>query len=445
MFQRELETLAREELKRLQGVRLAETVERVYRRVPFYRRRLEESGIQPNRIRSVEDVKRLPFTRKGDLWENYPFGLFAVNREEVVRIHGSSGTKGKPTVVGYTKRDIDHWADLCARAIATAGGRPGDLFHNAYGYGLFTGGLGMHYGGERLGMTTVPVSGGNRSRQVALIRDFHPRGIAGTPSFILSLGETFAAAGENPRDTRLEYGIFGAEPWSEGMRETLEDTWGIDAVDIYGLSEVIGPGVAIECREAKDGLHIAEDHFLAEVIDPDTGENLPDGEFGELVFTSLTKEAFPVLRYRTGDIAALNRECCRCGRTHARMSRIKGRLDDMLIIRGVNVFPSELESVMLGVEEAAPHYRLVVTRQGHLDRLTVEVEAAEALVRRLGGTFDPGDPRCGEVCNRLRVLLKEALGVNAEVILRAPESLPRSEGKAVRVLDRRKSDASPLF
>src|SRR5690606_18865956 len=333
----------RKDLRRLQSERLREVVERVYQRVPFYRQRFDEAGITPEDIRGVEDLHRLPFTRKADLREQYPFGLFAVDLKQVIRIHASSGTKGKPTVVGYTRTDIEHWADVCARAIVASGGRPGDVLHNAYGYGLFTGGLGLHYGGERLGMTVVPVSGGNRSRQVTLIQDFRPRGICGTPSFVLSLAEAMIEAGKNPRDTSLKYGIFGAEAWSEEMRRTLEETWGIDAIDIYGLSEVIGPGVSIECREAKDGLHIAEDHFLPEVIDPEmidseTGEPLPEGEFGQLVFTSLTTDATLFSCYRTSNIDQLFTEPCCCGWTLGRMCRMKEGIDDRLVIRCVNVF-----------------------------------------------------------------------------------------------------------
>ncbi|MFC4075885.1 phenylacetate--CoA ligase family protein [Salinithrix halophila] len=437
MFQRDVETCPREKLEELQLERLRETVERVWHRVPFYREKLDGLNLRPDSIRSLADLEKLPFTRKSDLRDQYPFGFFAVNREEVARIHGSSGTRGKPTVVGYTKGDIDRWAEVCARAIVIAGGRPGDVFHNAYGYGLFTGGLGMHYGAERLGATTVPVSGGNRSRQVMLIQDFQPRGIAGTPSFILSLAEAMEEKGVDPKRSSVEYGIFGAEPWSEAMRRTLEETWGIKALDIYGLSEVVGPGVSMECWEGKDGLHIAEDHFLPQVIDPETGKMLPEGKYGELVFTTLTKEAFPVLRYRTGDIASLSREPCCCGRTHARMSRIKGRLDDMLIIRGVNVFPSEMEAVVLGLMELSPHYRLVVTREGSLDCLTLEVEVSQAFAATVGGTFDPGTEHYGRLNSHLQSLLKDALGVTTEVRFLEPRSLPRSEGKAARVLDRR--------
>ncbi|SEN52340.1 phenylacetate--CoA ligase family protein [Lihuaxuella thermophila] len=437
MFQPEIESMERKELTRLQNQRLKETVERVYHSVPFYRDKLKEAGLHPNTFNGLDELTKLPFTVKKDLRDHYPFGLFAVKQEEVVRLHASSGTKGKPTVVGYTRKDLDHWADVCARAIVAAGGRTGDVFHNAYGYGLFTGGLGMHYGAERLGVTTVPVSGGNRTRQALLIEDFRPRGIAGTPSFILSLGEAMIQAGKDPRATSVEYGIFGAEPWTEEMRQALEEMWDIHALDIYGLSEVIGPGVAIECWQAKDGLHIAEDHFLVEVIHPDTGEPVSDGELGELVFTTLTKEAIPVIRYRTGDLASVSREPCRCGRTHARMSRIKGRIDDMLIIRGVNVFPSEIEPVVLAQAELAPHYQLVVEREGGLDQLTVEVEVTEDYYDHIGRELEAGE-QAEMLKKRFAHQLKDLLGLTSQVKLYAPGAIPRSEGKAVRIIDRRK-------
>lgn len=439
MFQRDIETMERKELTRLQNRHLIQTIERVYHCVPFYRDKLDQAGIEPDKFKGIEDLEKLPITQKSDLREQYPFGLFAAEMEEVIRLHASSGTRGKPTVVGYTQRDLGHWSEVCARAIITAGGRLGDIFHNAYGYGLFTGGLGMHYGAERLGLTTVPVSGGNRARQAMLIEDFRPRGIAGTPSFILSLGESMIQAGKDPRATTLEYGIFGAEPWTEDMRKTLEEMWGIHALDIYGLSEVIGPGVAIECWEAKDGLHIAEDHFLVEVIHPDTGEPLPDGEVGELVFTTLTKEAMPVIRYRTGDLASIHREPCRCGRTHTRMSRVKGRIDDMLIIRGVNLFPSEVEPILLSQTELAPHYQLVVDREGAMDQLTIEVEAAEEFWRQIGK--DEGDEKLSGVQQKMVEQLRDHLGLTSQVKVHAPGQLPRSEGKAVRIIDHRKKNS----
>ncbi|WP_124728640.1 phenylacetate--CoA ligase family protein [Staphylospora marina] len=431
--------MSREQLAELQNRRLKETLKRVYERVPFYRTQLDRAGIHPDSFKGLEDLTRLPFTRKTDLREHYPFGLFAVDMKDVARLHASSGTKGKPTVVGYTRRDLESWAEVCARTIVAAGGKPGDVFHNAYGYGLFTGGLGMHYGAEKLGLTVVPVSGGTRSRQMTLIEDFRPRGIAGTPSFILSLGEAMIQAGKDPRASSVEYGIFGAEPWTEEMRRELEEMWGIHAIDIYGLSEVIGPGVAIECWQAKDGLHIAEDHFLVEVIDPNTGEPVEDGVTGELVFTTLTKEAIPVIRYRTGDLASVTREPCVCGRTHARMSRIKGRIDDMLIIRGVNVFPSEIEAVILSMSVIAPHYRLVVDKEGQLDRLTVETEVTEEFFAAVGSSAWEDAEAVKQLIRTLEHRLKEELGLTARASVQPPGSVPRSEGKAVRIIDKRQA------
>lgn len=388
IFNREMETLPREDMEALQLKRLQQSVRHVYENVPFYREKFAEEGLTPEDIQSLDDLKKLPFTVKKDLRDNYPFGLFAVDQSKVVRLHASSGTSGKPTVVGYTRNDIDNWAEIVARAIAAAGGKPGEVLHNAYGYGLFTGGLGLHYGSEKLGMATVPVSGGNTERQIMLIEDFKPTVICGTPSYILNIVETMEKMGKNPQESSLKYGIFGAEPWSMEMRHELENRLGIKAVDIYGLSEVIGPGVAIECAEAQDGLHIQEDHFLVEVIDPETLENVPDGVEGELVFTSLTKEAMPVIRYRTGDVASITHEPCVCGRTTVRMSRVKGRIDDMLIIRGINVFPSEIENVLLQIEELEPHYQLVLTRKGPLDDVQLNVEIDRDVFYALGGDLN---------------------------------------------------------
>jgi len=437
IFNRAVETLPRTEMARLQLERLQHTVRWTYERVPLFRHRCEEAGIRPDDIKSLEDLRRLPFLRKTDLRENYPFGLFAVPLSGVARVHASSGTKGKPTVVGYTQHDLEVWAEVCARCFFMAGGEPGHIFQNAYGYGLFTGGLGMHYGVEKAGGLVVPVSGGNTPRQALLVHDFQPQGIACTPSYALTIADYWEEHGHDPRDTSLRYGIFGAEPWSDTMRAQLEDRLGIDAVDIYGLSEVIGPGVSCECAEAKDGLHINEDHFLPEVIDPDTGEPLPDGQYGELVFTSLTKEAFPVIRYRTGDIAALHREPCRCGRTTVRMTRVKGRVDDMLIIRGVNVFPSEVEYQLLQIKELAPHYQLVIDRERALDTVEVQVELTEEVIRQWGGHAQE-HLDAGRVRHAVAQRLKETLGVTCQVTLLPPKSVPRSEGKAVRIVDRRK-------
>lgn len=436
IYNARMETMDRDTLQELQLQRLQQTVKRVYEKVPFYRQKFDELGIQPGEISSLDDLQKLPFTVKSDLRNNYPFGLFAVDQDEIARIHGSSGTKGKPTVVGYTKRDLEHWAEIVARAICLAGGRPGDLFHNAYGYGLFTGGLGLHAGAEAMGATVVPVSSGNTFRQITLIQDFRPRGFSCTPSYALNVAEEMEKAGINPRETSLEYGIFGAEPWTEEMRQALEKKWNIKAIDIYGLSEVMGPGVACECCEAQDGLHIAEDHFIAEIIDPETKKTLPLGEVGELVFTSLTKEAFPVIRYRTGDIATLNAEKCVCGRTTIRMSRIKGRIDDMLIIRGVNVFPSEMEAVLLSFEEFAPHYQVLLSREGALDQVVLHVEATEEFAK-LAGEDLLESPITKELGNSLRHKLKDALGVSIGLRLHPPGTIARSEGKAVRIIDQR--------
>jgi phenylacetate-CoA ligase len=440
IYNERMETMTRTALQELQLERLRATVKRVCDRVPFYRDKFNELGVTPDDIHSLDDLNKLPFTVKSDLRDHYPFGLFACDQDEIARIHGSSGTKGKPTVVGYTKRDLEHWAEIVARAICSAGGRPGDLFHNAYGYGLFTGGLGLHGGAELMGATVVPVSGGQTSRQITLIQDFLPRGMAATPSYAMNIAEAMEKQGLDPRESSLEYGIFGAEPWTDEMRQALEKKWNLKAIDIYGLSEVMGPGVACECFEAQDGLHIAEDHFLAEVIDPETGEVLPYGTEGELAFTSLTKEAFPIIRYRTGDIASLNPSPCACGRTSMRMSRIKGRIDDMLIVRGVNLFPSEMEAVLLAIDELAPHYQVVLTRDGALDNVELHVEMTEEFAALVG---DPSvvSPNLEELKGHIGHLLKEALGVTIGLQIGVPHSLPRSEGKAVRIVDKRSTAA----
>ncbi|MBX6351096.1 MAG: phenylacetate--CoA ligase [Clostridia bacterium] len=440
IWNRAMETLPREELKELQLRRLKEVVARVAARVPFYRRRFAEVGVAPDDIRSLEDLPRLPFTRKSDLRDHYPYGLLAVPREECVRLHASSGTRGKPTVVAYTRQDVATWAEVIARSIGCAGGRPGDVLHNAYGYGLFTGGLGLHYGAELMGQTVVPASGGFTQRQVELIVDLGANGLCCTPSYALQIAETMREMGVDPEKLALRYGIFGAEPWTEAMRRQIESELHLDAVDIYGLSEIIGPGVACECAEAKAGAHIFEDHFLPEVVDPETGEVLPPGATGELVLTTLTKEAMPLIRYRTGDISSLAYEPCRCGRTTVRMTRIVGRSDDMLIIRGVNVFPSEVEDVLVSAPELSGHYRIVLTREGPLDRMTVEVEANDTFVRRLAPPGEPlpsDHPALREVTERVRKQLVERLRVSAELRVLPPRSIPRPQGKAVRVLDQR--------
>ena len=418
-FDREAELMPRAALDKLQLRRLRATVKEAYAKVPLHRTRMQAAGIEPRDLRSLDDLGRLPFTLKSDLRDHYPFGLFARPRAALARLHASSGTTGKPTVVGYTAHDITTWAGLMARSLACAGVRPGDVVHNAYGYGLFTGGLGAHYGAERLGATVVPMSGGATERQVLLIRDFGARVLCATPSYALNIAEVAEREGVDLRAGGLEIGIFGAEPWSEAMRREVEARLGLKAFDIYGLSEIMGPGVAVEC-EAQDGLHGWEDHFIFEVIDPQTGRALPDGKTGELVITTLTKQALPMIRYRTRDITRLTRERCACGRTHARIERITGRNDDMLIIRGVNVYPSQIEAVLVGLPGIAPHYQLVVERRGSLDELTIEVEADDS-----------------SAAQRVAHHIKSMIGVTAAVKAMKPGEVPRSQGKAVRVRDLR--------
>ncbi len=425
------ETMPREDLEAIILRRLKATLDRVYANVPFYRNKFEENSISPNDIQSLKDLKRIPFTTKEDLRDNYPFGMFSVPMNNVVRIHASSGTTGKPTVVGYTARDVSTWAELMARSLAAGGATREDIIHNAYGYGLFTGGLGIHYGAEKLGASVIPVSGGNTKRQIIIMKDFGPTILTATPSYALHLGEVADEMGVSFEDLKFKYGIFGAEPWSENMREEIERKLHLTAVDIYGLSEVIGPGVAIECYEAKNGLHIFEDHFIPEIINPSTGEVLPYGETGELVFTTITKEAFPVIRYRTRDITSLNPEPCQCGRTHLRMNRISGRTDDMLIIRGVNVFPSQIESVLMEMDGVEPHYQLVVDREGKLDTLTVKVEVGERV-------FSDEVKHLQQLERKIAKNIKDYFGVSAKVQLVEPKAIARSEGKAVRVIDKRK-------
>ena len=426
----EHETMPREDLEALQLKRLQAVVERVYHLVPFYRRRMDELGVKPEHIRILEDIRLLPLTVKQDLRDNYPFGMFAAPMEQIVRIHASSGTTGKSTPVAYTQRDLDTWAELMARSLAAGGAHRGDIVHVAYGYGLFTGGLGVHYGAERLGAAVIPVSGGQTRRQIQLIQDFAPTVLCCTPSFALYLAEVAQGMGVNFKDTSLRVGIFGAEPWSEAMRQEVEARLHIDALDIYGLSEIIGPGVGVECLEAKNGLHLFEDHFLPEIIDPVTLERLPPGETGELVITTLTKEAFPLIRYRTRDVTSIDYTPCRCGRTIARMGRIKGRSDDMLIIRGVNVFPSQIESVLVDVPGVAPHYQLFVDREGHLDTLEVAVEVDDTV-------FSDEVKQLQKLAKTIEGRIKDYLTVSVKVRLVEPRTIPRSEGKAQRVVDRR--------
>jgi phenylacetate-CoA ligase len=418
-FDRETETLPRERLEALQLKRLRASVENAWENVAPHRERLRAAGLKaPGALRSLDDLAALPFMTKSDLRDHYPFGLFARPRRQIARIHASSGTTGKPTVVGYTGRDLATWAELMARSLACAGARPGDVIHNAYGYGLFTGGLGAHYGAERLGATVVPMSGGSTERQVLLIRDFGARVLCATPSYALNIAEVAEREGVDLGKTNLEVGVFGAEPWSEAMRMQIEARLGLRAVDVYGLSEILGPGVAVEC-EAQDGLHGWEDHFLFEIIDPESGRPLPDGEAGELVITTLTKQALPMIRYRTRDITRLERERCSCGRTHLRLKRITGRNDDMLIIRGVNVYPSQIEAVLVGLPGIEPHYQLVVERRGNMDELTIEVEGE------------------ADAAQRVQHHVKSMIGISAAVVVKKPGEVPRSQGKAVRVRDLR--------
>ncbi|MGW3830254.1 phenylacetate--CoA ligase PaaK [Streptomyces microflavus] len=420
------EQLSRADLEALQLERLRTTLRHAYENVPFYRAAFDGAGLRPEDCRTLADLSRFPFTAKADLRDNYPFGMFAVPERDVRRIHASSGTTGRPTVVGYTERDLDTWADVVARSIRAAGGRPGHKVHVAYGYGLFTGGLGAHYGAERLGCTVIPASGGMTARQVQLIQDFRPEIIMITPSYMLTLLDEFERQGVDPRTTSLKVGIFGAEPWTEAMRREIEDRIAIDAVDIYGLSEVMGPGVAQECVETKDGLHIWEDHFYPEVVDPFTGEVLPDGEEGELVFTSLTKEAMPVIRYRTRDLTRL---LPGTARNFRRMEKVTGRSDDMVILRGVNLFPTQIEEIVLRTPAVAPHFQLRLTRQGRLDALTVRAEA------RADATAADRE----KAALAIAAAVKDGVGVSVGVEIVDPESLERSVGKIRRIVDLRES------
>jgi phenylacetate-CoA ligase len=432
IYDEEYETLPREALEALQLKRLRQVTARLYHNVGFYKKAFDKAGVTPEGIKTLDDLKHFPFTTKQDLRDNYPFGLFAAPMSNVVRLHASSGTTGASTVVGYTQRDIDIWSELMARCFTAAGLTKNDVIHNAYGYGLFTGGLGAHYGAEKIGASVIPVSGGNTRRQITILQDFQPSAICCTPSYALNLAEQARAMDVDLRALPLRAGIFGAEPWSEKMRAEIEKALVLSAFNIYGLSEIMGPGVAMECAEVRDGMHIFEDHFLAEVINPETGEVLPAGEEGELVFTTLTKEAFPLVRYRTRDITRLIPEPCRCGRTHIRMARVMGRSDDMLIIRGVNVFPSQVEAVLVGVEGLEPHYRLIVDREGTLDTLEIQVELSEKLFSA------SGEIRALQNIERqLKKDMKDYLGINAIVKLVEPRTIERSEGKANRVIDRR--------
>jgi phenylacetate-CoA ligase len=430
MFAPEFETMARADLQALQLKRLRDVLERAYANVPHFKRKFDEAKVKPGDLKSLADIARFPFTLKTDLRDNYPFSMFAVPQDQIIRIHASSGTTGKPTVVGYTREDIETWSGLMARSLACGGVRPGEIIHNAYGYGLFTGGLGAHYGGERLGCAVVPVSGGGTERQVGLIMDFGASVLCSTPSYALNIAEVAEGMGVDLSKSALRVGMFGAEPWSDAMRKDLQARLGIQAIDVYGLSEIQGPGVACECHVEQNGLHGWEDHFLFECINPETLEPVPRGESGELVITTLTKQAMPMIRYRTRDITRLSDEPCRCGRTHTRIMRVTGRDDDMLIIRGVNVYPSQVEAVLVGFAGLAPHYQIVMRREGSLDAMTIEVEAAadEAL------DAEQAKRKAGEV----RHHIKSIIGVTCDVNVKAPGEIPRSQGKAVRVVDLRK-------
>ena len=418
-----IEIASRDEISGLQLERMKRSLAHAYANSPFYKRRFDEHGVHPDDLKTLSDLSKFPFTYKTDLRDNYPFGMFAVPREKLVRIHGSSGTTGKPTVVGYTKQDIETWSEVVARSIRASGGRPGDIVHVSYGYGLFTGGLGAHYGAEKLGCTVVPISGGMTDRQVTLIQDFEPQVIMVTPSYMLSILDMFKEKGIDPRESSLRVGIFGAEPWTDAMRKEIEQAFDMHAVDIYGLSEIIGPGVANECVETKDGLTVWEDHFYPEVIDPATGEVLPDGEKGELVFTTLTKEGLPMVRYRTRDLTRLLPGTARSMR---RIEKITGRSDDMIILRGVNVFPTQIEEIIMGMKGLAPHFQIELSRSDRMDVMTVHVEAAR----------DAGDAR--EMAGKeLAHRIKSVVGVSTKISVEAAGSIERSNGKAKRVVDRR--------
>jgi phenylacetate-CoA ligase len=430
IWNKEIECMGREEMRALQSERLKQLVNRVYANVEFYRKRMDEMGVKPSDIQSIDDIVKLPFTYKTDLRDHYPFNLFAVPMKEIVRVHASSGTTGKPTTVGYTKNDIENWREVLARCLTMAGISSDDVMQISYGYGLFTGGLGVHYGAETVGCAVIPISGGNTRRQLQLMSDFGSTVLACTPSYALHLADALAENGYSLADMKLKIGVFGAEPWTENMRLELEKKWGIKAYDIYGLSEIMGPGVANDCQ-AHAGLHIQEDHFFAEIVHPDTKQPLPDGTEGELVFTTLTKEGIPLLRYNTRDLSTLNREKCECGRTTVRMKKITGRSDDMLIIRGVNLFPSQIEHVLLEMGETSAHYMLYVDRANNLDTLELQVEMDEE--NMLDTIRD-----LQMLSRKIEHALNSAIGLSVKVTLVEPKTIARSEGKAVRVVDKRK-------
>jgi phenylacetate-CoA ligase len=443
MYYSQLETMPRAKLRELQDEQLRHMIGYVYEHIPFYQEMFDSTGIKPADIRSVEDLPRLPFTRKQDLKDHYPFGLLAVPREQTIRIHASSGTTGKATIVCYTRNDIEIFSEVMARSFVAAGARPGMLLHNAYGYGLFTGGLGTHYGGEKLGLTVVPVSGGMTQRQITLILDLKPEVICCTPSYAQTLGEEFKKLGIPPEEISLKYALLGAEPWTETIRADVDAKLGIRSTNLYGLSEIIGPGVSQECIEARAGSHIWEDHFYPEVVDSGTGEPLADGKDGVLIFTHLTREAMPLLRYWTGDITYLTHEPCSCGRTHARMGPIRGRSDDMLVVRGMNLYPTQVEEVLMGIPGVVPHYQVAVKREGTLDEVEVKVEVTEDIFREiaqetLSEDSVEADARMQSLRNRIQHAIKGTIGLNMKVILMAPGTIPRSEGgKLKRAVDLR--------
>ncbi len=439
------ESLTRQEMTKLQSERLKRVCERVYDRVPFYKKAFDTKGVKPADIKDIRDVAKLPFTRKSDLRDNYPYGLFAEPLEEIVRIHASSGTTGKPTVVAYNRNDISLWANVMARTFTCAGATKKDIVQNAYGYGLFTGGLGAHYGAEAIGASVIPMSGGNTQKQIMIMQDFGSTVLTCTPSFALYLYDVAVDMKINFDTIKLRVGLFGAEPWTEEMRREVEERLRIKAIDIYGLSEIIGPGVSSECIEAQNGLHLNEDHFYPEIIDPATGEQLPYGKEGELVITSISREAMPLIRYRTGDITSLNPERCACGRTTVRMRRVRGRADDMLIIRGVNVFPSQVESVLLRSKEVAPHYVIEVNRKGRLDDMNVRVEVTQDVMDKMAAkvlttdlkAFAQEEEELLKIKREIQKNVKDIIGVNTDITLVPPNSIQRSEGKAKRVIDNR--------
>ncbi len=439
------ESLSRKGMKKLQGERLAKVCERVYAAVPFYKKMFDKAKIKPAQIKSIDDIVRLPFTTKLDLRDNYPFGMFAVPMKEIVRIHASSGTTGQPTTVGYTRYDLEIWAEAMARTMTAAGTTANDIVQNAYGYGLFTGGLGAHYGAEKIGAAVIPISGGNTQKQIMLMKDFGSTVLCSTPSFCLYIYDVMKQEKIDPKSLKLKIGIFGAEPWTDAMRKEIEKMMHIKAIDIFGLSEITGPGVSFECAEAQNGLHVNEDFFYPEIIDPDTGELLPYGEEGELVITTLLKEGIPLIRYRVKDISSLNPEKCICGRTLVRMSRVRGRSDDMLIIRGVNVFPSQVESVLLKSKVVAPHYMIFVDRKGRMDEMTVHVEVTPDFIKSFTRKVLSDDLSCfiddfeemKKVKKEIKDRIKDVIGVTTDIKLVPPNTIQRSEGKAKRVTDNR--------